>query len=157
MGQFIESCYGRRQEERIKLDIKAGIWNYERHMQQYGLFLYNPESEFFYRDIWRYRREVERKKKGLLGDGKEEGKGKVDESSGTANETVNDSPEGSESSSLLPSEVTLGTPIVRHLHGRYFWSTEDRIKRGWPAAPPETPKYTALGKILTLLEERGIE
>eukprot|EP00438_Fugacium_kawagutii_P022698 Skav203967 [mRNA] locus=scaffold94:347872:348757:- [translate_table: standard] len=32
--------------------------------------------------------------------------------------------------------VALGRPLVRHVSGRSFLSTEERISRGWPAERP---------------------
>ena len=42
--------------------------------------------------------------------------------------------------------VGVGKPIVAHLHGRMFWSKEDRAKRGWPAVPTFS-KYSRLERL----------
>ncbi|CAD7972133.1 unnamed protein product [Amoebophrya sp. A120] len=37
-------------------------------------------------------------------------------------------------------------PIVAHLHGRMFWSKDERVARGWPAVPLFS-KYERLARL----------
>ena len=43
IGQFIETKYGGKIEKQISKEIEDGVWNFQYHMENYGMFLWYDE------------------------------------------------------------------------------------------------------------------
>ncbi|CAD7936043.1 unnamed protein product [Amoebophrya sp. A25] len=85
-GQFIESTYGVRLEERVREVGNRGAWSFDYHLDHFGSFLLHDRN------------------------------------------------------------LGVMKPMVAHLHGRMFWSKEERLQRGWPAVPLFS-KYERLARL----------
>ena len=44
VGQFIETTYGGKIENKISKEIEEGTWNFEYHMKNYGMFMWYDEK-----------------------------------------------------------------------------------------------------------------